>query len=347
MDSEKDEKNINSDEPQENLEGQDEVSQEAPADALSRTPEDLEEEKSKSEDEADTAEDEEAAKEKKLSPLKKFFRKVNIYFLSFILITVVAAAIAIVSYINSHQEPAAPNVANQELTEEALRQLANTDASVGNSSQTLTIQGNAVITGQSLMRGNLNVAGNIQTGGSLQAPSITISGSTNLNDTQISSLQVANNAAIQGSTTMRDLSVTGASTFSGAMTASQITVTRLIMSGNASLEIPNHISFTGPVPSRSVDTGILGTGSSSSISGSDTAGTINVNSGNNPTAGCFVKITFNQAFSRQPRVTVTPVGAPAGQLQFYVERNNSSFSICSNNAPAPSRSFGFDYFVTY
>lgn len=321
--------------------------QDAPADALSKTPDELEEDRA-----ARAAADTDLSgldelPEKQLSPFKRFLKKVNIYLLGFILLVVVAGAIALVSFLNSQKAPDEATIESQSLTTEALKNLANTDASVGTTAQTLTIQGSAVINGQTLARGNLNVAGNIQTGGSMQTPSLTVSGSTNLNDTQINGLQVAGNTAIQGTTTLRDLNVSGTASFSGAVTASQITVTRLILSGNASLEVPNHISFTGSTPSRTTNGAVLGNGGSANVSGSDTAGTINVNSGNNPTAGCFMTVRFNQAFTRQPRVTATPVGAAAGQLQFYVERNTTTFSVCSANAPAANQAFAIDYFITY
>ncbi len=321
------------------------VEQDVPADALSLTPDELEEEQAvkdiAKENSTSTEPD-----EKKVSPLKQFFRRFNVYFLFFLLVVAIGAVVTAVNYFNAQKAPEEPTVASQELTEDALKQLANTDATVGGSAQTLTIQGNAIIAGQTLMRGNLNIAGNLQTGGSIQGPSLTISGQTNLADTQINSLQVATNTAIQGSTTLRDLSVSGASSFSGAMTASQITVTRLILSGNATLQIPNHISFTGPTPSRSINSGVLGSGGTASINGSDTTGTVNINTGNNPSAGCFVQVTFNQRFSNQPHVLISPVGAAAGQTQHYVTRTNAGFSICSANAAPANQSFAFDYFVT-
>ena len=323
-------------------------SQKAPADALSKTPDELEEEKAaQAAADTDLSGLDEELPEKKLSPVKRFLRKVNVYLLGFILLLVVAGAIALVSWFNGQKPPVDPTIESQSLTTEALKSLANTDATVGNTAQTLTIQGSAVINGQTLARGNLNVAGNFQTGGAIQTPSLTVSGAANLGDTQVNGLQVAGNTAIQGTVTIRDLSVSGGSTFSGPITASQITVTRLILSGNASLEVPNHISFTGSTPSRTTNGSVLGNGGSANISGSDTAGTINVNSGNNPTAGCFITIRFNQAFPRQPRVIVSPSGAAAGAMQYYTERNTTTFSVCSANAPAANQSFAFDYFVTY
>lgn len=319
--------------------------EQAPTDALSRTPDDLEEEQKNSEAAKPQKTDEPLAG-KKISPFKRFLKRVNIYFLLFMLVLVVTGIIMIVMYLNSQKTPPTPNVASQELTEDALRQLANTDASVGNTSQTLNIQGNAVIEGQSLMRGNLNVAGNLQTGGSIQGPSLTISGSSNLGEAQINSLQVASNVAIQGETTMRNLSVAGTSTFSGAITASQLTVSQLTISGNGVLQVPNHLSFTGPTPSRSILSAALGGGGTASINGSDTSGTININTGNNPQAGCMVRIGFNRAFGGQPRVLISPIGAAAGRTDYYVDRDNGGFSLCAST-PAPANSaMAFDYFVT-
>lgn len=321
---------------------------EAPADALSRTPEELEDAVGASESAPEAPEEEKGKpkKDKKPSALRKWLRELNIYFLLFLLVLIIAAVIATVTYLNSQKDPAVPATGTQELSQEALQQLANTDTSVGDNTQTLTIQGNAIIDGQTLMRGNLNIAGNLQTGGSIQGPSITISGTSNLGTAQINSLQVAGNTAIEGSTSMRDLSVAGTSTFNGAMTASQITVSRLIMSGNASLEIPNHIAFTGPAPNRTVNQAQLGSGGSASVSGSDTTGTININIGNNPAAGCMVRVNFNQQYTRPPRVLITPIGNAAGRTQHYVERDQSGFSVCTATPAPANQSFAFDYFVT-
>lgn len=313
----------------------------APADALSRTPDELEQDQAAIAQQAP-----EQPKEKKPSAVKRLFRKMNLYFLMFLVVVVIAAAIAVVTYLNSQQDPIAPAINSQELSEEALQQLANTDASVGDNTQTLTIQGNAIIEGQTLARGNLNVAGNFQTGGSIQGPSITISGTSNLGTAQINSLQVASDVAIEGNTTMRNLNVAGTASFGGAVTAPQLTISRLIMSGNASLEVPNHIGFTGPAPSRTINPAQLGNGGSASVSGSDTTGTVNISTGNSPAAGCMVRVAFNQQFGRQPRVLISPIGSAAGRTQYYVERDQSSFSICAATPAPANQSFAFDYFVT-
>lgn len=325
-----------------------ETTQSAPADALSRTPDELEQEQTANEAATASAGNTPAAPaEKKISSIKRFISKVNLYFLIFMLLVAVGGIITIVNYLNSKKETPAPSIAAQELTQDALREMANKDASVGNASHTLNIQGNAIIAGQTLMRGNTDVAGNLQTGGSIQGPSLTISGTSNLAETQANSLQVANDTAIQGNTTLRNLSVSGTSSFSGAMNAAQITVTRLIMSGDAVLQVPNHISFAGAAPSRAINAGVLGNGGSASVDGSDTSGAVNINTGNGPTPGCFVTITFNKPYPSQPRVLISPVGVAAGQTNYYVTRNNTGFSICTANAAPANQAFSFDYFVSF
>lgn len=315
----------------------------APADALSRTPDDLQQE---AEQAAKDAPKSDEAPEKKVSPLKKFLRGANVYFLLFLLLLAIGAVVAVVTYLNSQKAPVEATLASQNLTTESLKQLANTDASVGSASQTLTIQGNTIIAGQTLMRGNLNVAGNFQSGGKIQGPSLSISGDTSLGSTQINTLQVAQTLAVQGGTTLRDLSVSGSSTFSGNITASQITASTLILSGNATLQIPNHIAFTGPAPSGNVNGGVLGNGGTASVNGSDTTGTINANTGNNPGSGCFIRVTFRQGYSNQPHVLISPIGNGAGRSSYYVDRDRSGFSVCFATPPPANQSFGFDYFIT-
>lgn len=283
---------------------------------------------------------------KKPGGIKAFLKRFNVYLLLFLLVVVLAAAVSVVSYLNSKKPPKTPGIASQTLTPDTLKQLANSDATVGDSGQTLTVQGNAVFSGQVLVRSDLNVAGTIKLGGTLSVPGLTVSGNTNLDATQINSLQVATGSTFQGVATFQNgINVAGSSAFTGTLTAGQITVTKLILSGNAVLQVPNHLAFTGSSPGRSINGGVLGGGGSASVNGSDTSGTVNVNSGNSPGAGCFVTITFNQKFTNTPHVLVTPIGAAAGQGAWYVNRSTTSFSICTNSPFPGNQTFAYDYFV--
>jgi len=319
----------------------DKSKQDSPADALTRTNDDLAAET------PDTTLQTDAKTAKKPGGFKTLIRHFNIYFLTFLLIVVIAVVVTVVYYLNSKKAPKAPEVATQTLTADALKQLANSDATVGDSGQTLTVQGNAIFDGQVLVRSNLNVAGTIQLGGTFSVPDLTVGGTANLSDTQINRLQVATGSTFQGTVTLQhDLNVAGTASFSGPTTIGNLTVNKLTMAGNAELDIPNHISFTGYTPNRTIDTGALGGGGSASVQGSDTAGTVNINTGNNPAPGCFVTMTFNTPFTNIPHVVVTPVNRAAGQTQFYVERTKTTLRICSANAAPANQVFAYDYFIT-
>jgi hypothetical protein len=80
-----------------------------------------------------------------------------------------------------------------------------------------------------------------------------------------------------------------------------------------------------------------------SLSGSDTSGSITVNTGGSPPAGCFASVTFSQKFSSTPHVIITPVGSAAAGLQYYVNRSTTGFDICTANSAPSGQTFGFDY----
>lgn len=284
---------------------------------------------------------------KQPNAIKKLWKKVNVYLLLFLLVVVITAAIGIVSYLNSKKASQQAAIQTQGLTTDALSKLASSDVSVGNSGQTLTIQGNAIITGQTLVRSDLNVAGTLRVGGDLQVSTLTVSTKANLSDTQINSLQVAQNTIAQGSVTIQQgLNVAGASSFSGAVTVGLLNVSKIVMTGNGVLQIPNHITFTGASPLRSIGTTALGSGGTASVNGSDTTGTININTGGGTLPGCFITLTFAKPFSSTPHVLISPVGSAAGSTKWYVNRSTINFSVCTLTAAPAGQSFAFDYFIT-
>lgn len=313
-----------------------------PSDALSRSTEDLKADGVVLDDKSLPSEIE----QKKLSAIRRFFRVVNIYLLVFVLLVVVGIAIMVVSWINAQNSNKPISIADGSLTQDQLKSLANSDATIGGSAQTLTIQGNAVINGETLIRRNLAIAGDIQVGGTFKIQNMSVAGLSNLGSAQINSLQVASTTVLQGTTTIDALNVAGAANFSGSVQIGNLVVSKITLSGNGVLEVPNHITFTGAAPSRSINTAALGNGGSVSLNGSDSAGSINISTGNNTAPGCFVTINFNQRFANTPHVVVTPVGAAAGGLQYYITRTNANFQVCVANTAPTYSTFGFDYFVT-
>lgn len=280
------------------------------------------------------------------SKLKRFLGFFNVYLLIFLLLVIVTGAVFIVSYLNSQKEPELPSSALQDLTQEELSEIASGgNASVGDPRYILNIQSDAVFAGSALIRGDLNVAGAVQMGQGLTIPSLTVSGASNLASVQIDSLSVAGASVLQGNTTINgELTVARPASFGGPITTPQLTTGSLILGGNGTLTLNNHLKTGGATPGRS-NGSALGGGGTASNSGSDTAGTVTINTGNNPPAGCFVTLTFTQRFDGNPRVQITPASAAAGRISYYVNRSSTNFSICTADATPNGQNIVFDYFI--
>jgi cytoskeletal protein CcmA (bactofilin family) len=256
---------------------------------------------------------------------------------------VIAGVVVAAAFVLNKKENNAV-IKSQGISDDALKQLANSDVTVGEPKQVLNVQSSAIFAGKVLIKDGLQVAGQLQVGSNVVLPNIAVSGTSILGTVQVNnSLSVAKDTALQGNATVKgNLSVAGTTTFSGNISAPQVTTNSLTINGT--LNLTHHISFGGATPSHSRGTA-LGSGGTASVNGSDTAGSINVNTGGSPAAGCFISISFNQRFNGTPRVLVTPVGSAAGSLQYHVNRSSTGFSVCTANTPQSGASFGFDYFV--
>lgn len=288
--------------------------------------------------------DKKEKKKKKSFGAKGLAGKFNIYLLLFILIIVIAAIVTFISY---QQNKKSTDKANQTITttplsEEDLEKLRQTDVKVGDPKQILSVESNAIFAGKVLVRDSLEVAGQIKVGGPLNLPGISVSGTSIFDQVQISNLQISGSATIQGQLTVQSgLSVAGNLTVGGTISAGRLNIENLAISRD--LQLARHIDAGGGTPGITGG-GALGGGGTTSLSGTDTAGTVNINTGGGTGAGCFASITFTQAFN-SPHISVTPIGSAAGSLNFYVNRSGSGFSICTNNAAPTGQNFAFDYIV--
>jgi|SRR5665213_3917563 len=275
--------------------------------------------------------------------IKQLRQRFNIYLVLFSVIILIAAVIVVIAFLQSHK-PSTNSIQSQSLSQSTLDQLANSDTTVGNNHSILNVQSSAVFAGQVLLRQNLEVAGNLQIGGTVALSNISVAGTSQLGQVTVNkNLSVAGDTAIQGAATIaKGLQVNGGGTFSGALSAPQVTTGSLQLSGD--LVLTHHLSAGGSTPSRSSGSA-LGSGGSTSVSGSDTAGSITINTGTGPAAGCFVTITFTGKYNAIPHVLVTPIGSAAGGLSYYVDRSTTNFSVCDASTPPAGSSFGFDYFV--
>jgi cytoskeletal protein CcmA (bactofilin family) len=237
-----------------------------------------------------------------------------------------------------------PLISTQPLSDELIDQISGSDARIGDPKPTLSIESNSIFNGQVLVRGNFEVAGELRVGGALNLPGITVSGTSNFDQIQANSLAISGDTNVQGQMVIeQNLTVTGSGTFGGPVSAPTIIVQNLQI--NSDLQINRHIDAGGNTPTRS-NGNALGSGGTTSVNGTDTAGTVNINvgSGSIPTNGCFVTVFFAQQFNGTPHVVITPVGSQGAALNYYIVRNTASFSICATNAnTVANRSFSFDY----
>ena len=201
-----------------------------------------------------------------------------------------------------------------------------------------------MLEGQLLVRKDVEVAGSIKVGGGLALSSVTVGGQGNFGQLQINGvLSVTGDTTFSGQLSVqKNLNVTGSGSFGGNLTADQLTISTLKLNGD--LQVNRHITVGGSLPSKS-NGSALGSGGTASVNGSDTAGTVTINTGSSPPSGCFVTITFANKFSSTPHVVISPSNSNAAGLNFYTNRSSSSFSVCTTSTPTASKTYLFDYFV--
>ena len=277
----------------------------------------------------------------KKSFIKTLWAKFNIYLMLFVLVMVIAIGLLVM--VTTKSKETDHSLTSQGLSQDDLKQLASTDVTVGNPKQILTVQSNAVFAGAVLIRSGLEVAGALKVGGGLSIADITVSGTAKISTADIDNLTVSGALNIQNNLSVRGgLTVSGPASFTGGMTVNSLLTGALQLNGD--LNLTHHLTAGGTIPSIAKGAAV-GSGGTVSLSGSDTSGSIVINTGSAPPAGCFATITFSQKFNNTPHVVVTPVGSGAAELDYYITRSTSSFIVCAANPAPGSQTFGFDYVV--
>lgn len=161
-------------------------------------------------------------------------------------------------------------------------------------------------------------------------------------------LNVVGNLNVSGPTTLASLTVTGDVNIGGNLTVQNVQVANITVNG--------HIITAGnaPVAVAGVAAGaedILNNIASPTvqITGNDTSGTITVVAGANTTADELAKVTFNNPFASKPRVIFSPANRDSTKLGAYYDSNattNTSFSIMTDQAPQPGKTYTFTYWIT-
>jgi cytoskeletal protein CcmA (bactofilin family) len=266
----------------------------------------------------------------------------SIYMLVFFFLVALGAAALIVSV--TWDRNSTNNNKSSSLTDDQLAQLQGNTTIVGDSKQTLDIQSNTILEGQLLVRKDVEVAGSIKVGGGLALSSVTVGGQGNFGQLQINGiLSVSGDTTFSGQVSVQQtLNVAGSASFGGNVSTAKLTTSNLQLNGD--LQINRHIELGGSSPSRS-NGSALGSGGTVSVNGTDTGGTVTINTGGSPPAGCFVTVNFTNKFSSTPHVVISPSNSSAASLSYYTNRSSSGFSVCTTNTPASSRTYLFDYFV--
>lgn len=274
--------------------------------------------------------------------VQAIFGRINVYFMLFILVLLVAGIVTIAFFKAGKDAANQSSITGQTLSAEDLQNLKNNDTQVGDPKQTLTIASNSIFNGRVLVRDSLDVAGTIRVGGALSLPGITVSGTSSFENVQVgNNLSIAGNAAITGSLTVqKSISVGGGATFAGTISAPALAIDQLIL--NQNLQLNRHIEAGGATPGISSGSGVGG-GGTVSINGADTAGTVNINFGMGPVAGVLANVTFTNSFNQTPHVVITPVGSSCANLNYYVNRSTGGFSIATTNGGPGGSSCSFDY----
>jgi len=245
--------------------------------------------------------------------------------------------------------PAATKTTISNLTPEEIAKLSEIGSNLGTSGQTLNIGANALFRGTANVTGDLTIGGKLNANGPVTLSQLNITGTT-----AATGLNVGSNLNVTGNTTLQQslsvggltslgggLNVGGAASFN-SINASTLSVNTINISGPLRI---SHLATQGPTPIFVTGTAVGG-GGTASISGNDTAGTLNFNTGSVPPAGVLGTITFRAVYSGTPHVLLSPLTGAAAATRVYVTRTTGGFQVRTDSAPPAGTSLSFDYFVT-
>jgi cytoskeletal protein CcmA (bactofilin family) len=280
--------------------------------------------------------------EKRPNRFLLLFKRLDKYILIFVLVLIVV--VFIIFYIIEKNKNVAPvTVKNQPLSQTTLSQLNANSVAIGGSQETLDIQSNSVFSGSALVKGELQVAGPLTVSGNTTLQNAAISGTTQLNQVAGNSLTIDGTTTLKGQLVVgQSLTVAGNSTLSGSVNAGKLTVSSLQVNGNISVDY--HLVTNGLSPTIKA-TSSLGSGGTTSINGTDTAGTIAINFGSGVSGNLCESVSFNQGFATIPSVIISPSNSGASDnTNYYVtQKSDTGFEICLTVPNDPNADF--DYFV--
>lgn len=281
-----------------------------------------------------------------------------------VVIAIIAINVGIVLYVLRGQQVADKQFRAESvvLSPETLNKLGVNRNPVGTGGTELIVGPNSRFQGKVTIGNDVNISGQLNLNNKVSATEASLS-KLDAGNTSLNQLNVNNDATVSNLSARRDLVVAGTTRLQGTVSMAQLlTVNNNVnITGNAAiggtlsvrnfqassltsdttLTIGGHIISRGNSPTVTAGPGV-GQNGTVSVGGSDSAGTVAVNTGVGATGGIVANIRFARAYASMPRVVVTAVGAGLGSV--YVSRSAEGFSIGVNGAIAPG-GYAFDYIV--
>ena len=242
-----------------------------------------------------------------------------------------------------------PKTTISTLSSAEIAKLGQIGTDLGASGQTLNIGANALFRGKIDVSGDLSIGGHLNANGPVTLSQLNITGTT-----AATGLNVGSNLNVTGNTTLQQgLSVGQLATFASginvggnasfnALNAGTLAVRTISISGPLTI---GHLSTQGPVPGMVAGTAVGG-GGTTSISGNDTAGTVNLSTGSAPPAGVLATVTFRAPYTSSVHVMLSPITGASASIPAYVTRTSGGFQIRVDSPPPAGSVLNFDYFVT-
>ena len=149
---------------------------------------------------------------------------------------------------------------------------------------------------------------------------------------------------VDSTTTFSIQNSSGSSLLTADTIGMKLTVQELVVSAN--LTVNGHIITAGSTPTITAGVATCTT-PAVSVTGNDTAGTLNITTGTGCSAtGVLATLTFNKTFTAVPHVNLTPTNANATNIKYFRgSATTAGFSIDTAMTPSDSTNYTFDYWV--
>lgn len=148
---------------------------------------------------------------------------------------------------------------------------------------------------------------------------------------------------ISGNATINNLNVKTVHVSEDALISGRLTVSGLTNVGN--IVINGHIITKGAAPQIQLQSA-AGQSAEATVSGNDSAGVVRITVGDQVSADVLTKIIFNKQFDTVPTIIISPVGKGSAALQPYADRiDTNSFMIGTAQAGQKGTTYTFNYQV--